>query len=122
MAGADGIVVEVHPDPDVALCDGPQTLRLDDFGRFATRVEQAAAVAADVVRGDEDGAEEPRRAGREPQPLEEACGCDVGEHCQVGADDGREAQAGHGASPGGSVDRDAAPRPRAFGDDPGEER
>jgi 3-deoxy-7-phosphoheptulonate synthase len=43
--GADGIVVEVHPDPDNALCDGPQTLRLDDFARFAGRVEQAAALS-----------------------------------------------------------------------------
>jgi 3-deoxy-7-phosphoheptulonate synthase len=43
--GADGIVVEVHPDPDAALCDGPQTLRLDDFARFAGRIEQAAALS-----------------------------------------------------------------------------
>jgi 3-deoxy-7-phosphoheptulonate synthase len=43
--GADGIVVEVHPDPDAALCDGPQTLVLDDFARFASRVEQAAALS-----------------------------------------------------------------------------
>ena len=42
--GADGIVVEVHPDPDAAPCDGPQTLVLDDFARFAARVEQAAAL------------------------------------------------------------------------------
>ena len=43
--GADGIVVEVHPDPDAALCDGPQTLHLDDFARFAGRIEQAAALS-----------------------------------------------------------------------------
>jgi 2-dehydro-3-deoxyphosphooctonate aldolase (KDO 8-P synthase) len=29
-AGADGVFVEVHPDPDQALCDGPNSLRLDD--------------------------------------------------------------------------------------------
>jgi 2-dehydro-3-deoxyphosphooctonate aldolase (KDO 8-P synthase) len=28
-AGADGIFVEVHPDPERALCDGPNSLRLD---------------------------------------------------------------------------------------------
>ncbi len=43
--GADGIVVEIHPDPDTAMCDGPQALRCDDFARFAARVEQVAAVA-----------------------------------------------------------------------------
>jgi 3-deoxy-7-phosphoheptulonate synthase len=47
--GADGIVVEVHPSPDDAVCDGPQTLHLDDFARFAGRVEQAAALAGKNV-------------------------------------------------------------------------
>ncbi|MFP4446000.1 MAG: 3-deoxy-8-phosphooctulonate synthase [Desulfosudaceae bacterium] len=28
-AGADGIFMEVHPDPDRALCDGPNSLQLD---------------------------------------------------------------------------------------------
>jgi 2-dehydro-3-deoxyphosphooctonate aldolase (KDO 8-P synthase) len=28
-AGADGVFMEVHPDPDRALCDGPNSLRLD---------------------------------------------------------------------------------------------
>ena len=43
--GADGIIVEIHPDPDRAVCDGPQTLRCDDFARFAARVQQVAYVA-----------------------------------------------------------------------------
>src|SRR5205085_12500896 len=34
-AGADGIIVEVHPDPDHAICDGPQQLRADEFASFA---------------------------------------------------------------------------------------
>ena len=42
--GADGIVVEIHPDPDRAVCDGPQALRCDDFARFAARVQQVAEV------------------------------------------------------------------------------
>jgi chorismate mutase/prephenate dehydratase len=29
--GAHGIMVEVHPDPETALSDGPQSLRLDQF-------------------------------------------------------------------------------------------
>jgi 2-dehydro-3-deoxyphosphooctonate aldolase (KDO 8-P synthase) len=28
-AGVDGVFMEVHPDPDRALCDGPNSLRLD---------------------------------------------------------------------------------------------
>lgn len=28
-AGADGLLVEVHPEPQQAMCDGPQALRLD---------------------------------------------------------------------------------------------
>jgi 3-deoxy-7-phosphoheptulonate synthase len=33
-AGADGIVVEVHPCPEKALSDGPQSLTLDGFARM----------------------------------------------------------------------------------------
>jgi 3-deoxy-7-phosphoheptulonate synthase len=43
--GADGIIVEVHPDPEEAICDGPQQLRTEDFARYAQRVDAAAAVA-----------------------------------------------------------------------------
>ena len=48
-AGADGIIVEVHPDPDAAICDGPQQLHADDFAAFAAKVEQAAAVAGKAI-------------------------------------------------------------------------
>jgi 3-deoxy-7-phosphoheptulonate synthase len=44
-AGADGIIVEVHPNPAEAICDGPQQLVADEFGAYAARVEAAAAVA-----------------------------------------------------------------------------
>jgi 3-deoxy-7-phosphoheptulonate synthase len=44
-AGADGLIVEVHPAPDEAVCDGPQQLYSRDFARYARRVE-AGAVAA----------------------------------------------------------------------------
>jgi 3-deoxy-7-phosphoheptulonate synthase len=44
-AGADGIIVEVHPAPDDAICDGPQALHCDDFAGFAAKVEQVAAIA-----------------------------------------------------------------------------
>lgn len=47
-AGADGIIVEVHPDPEEAICDGPQQLRADTFAEYAAQVERAAAVAGKV--------------------------------------------------------------------------
>ena len=34
-AGADGLLVEVHPDPDHALCDGRQSLTPDEFAETA---------------------------------------------------------------------------------------
>jgi 3-deoxy-7-phosphoheptulonate synthase len=34
-AGADGLIVEAHPDPSVALCDGPQLIPTAEFGAFA---------------------------------------------------------------------------------------
>lgn len=33
--GANGIMVEIHPDPDNALSDGPQSLHLDEFQALA---------------------------------------------------------------------------------------
>ena len=44
-AGADGIIVEVHPNPEEAICDGPQALRTDAFAEYAAQVERAAAIA-----------------------------------------------------------------------------
>ncbi len=48
--GADGIIVEVHPSPDEAICDGPQALNLDDFADFAGAVERATALAGKALR------------------------------------------------------------------------
>ena len=42
--GADGIIVEVHEDPETALCDGPQALYARDFKGFADRVAAHAAL------------------------------------------------------------------------------
>ena len=47
-AGADGIIVEVHPQPEEAICDGPQQLYADRFAEYAEQVERAAAVAGKV--------------------------------------------------------------------------
>ena len=44
-AGADGIMVEVHPNPDAALSDGAQTLYPGQFAQLMREVR----VIADVI-------------------------------------------------------------------------
>jgi 3-deoxy-7-phosphoheptulonate synthase len=39
-AGADGLIVEVHPDPDRALSDGQQTLNFNQFADLMTRIKR----------------------------------------------------------------------------------
>ncbi len=42
--GADGLMIETHPNPPVALSDGPQSLYLDAFADLMDRARQLAAV------------------------------------------------------------------------------
>ncbi|MFM8762147.1 MAG: hypothetical protein ACKOFC_02600 [Solirubrobacterales bacterium] len=44
-AGADGVIVEVHPEPEEAVCDGPQALRAGDFAAYAQTLNRAAQLA-----------------------------------------------------------------------------
>jgi 3-deoxy-7-phosphoheptulonate synthase len=37
-AGADGLIVEVHDDPDNAICDGAQSLYLEQFDQLMTEL------------------------------------------------------------------------------------
>ncbi|MBI3968918.1 MAG: 3-deoxy-7-phosphoheptulonate synthase, partial [Chloroflexi bacterium] len=41
-AGADGIAVEVHPNPDLALSDGPQSLTFENFREMMAQVKEVA--------------------------------------------------------------------------------
>lgn len=41
-AGADGLLIEVHPNPQEALSDGPQSLRPDKFKKLTTEMEPIA--------------------------------------------------------------------------------
>ncbi len=43
-AGADGIMVEVHPDPDKALSDGAQSLFPEQFGQLMREIRVIAEV------------------------------------------------------------------------------
>jgi 3-deoxy-7-phosphoheptulonate synthase len=47
-AGADGLIIEVHPKPEEALSDGPQSLLPD---QFAILMKELRAIAAAIGRG-----------------------------------------------------------------------
>jgi len=48
-AGADGLLIEIHPNPNAALCDGPQSLDFETFSGLMTRIRRVAqAVGRDL--------------------------------------------------------------------------
>jgi 3-deoxy-7-phosphoheptulonate synthase len=48
-AGADGLIVEIHPNPTAALSDGPQSLDFETFGSLMGRLRKVAqAVGRDI--------------------------------------------------------------------------
>ncbi len=44
-AGADGIIVEIHDEPEAAICDGPQAIATERFSDYAEQVRRVAEVA-----------------------------------------------------------------------------
>jgi 3-deoxy-7-phosphoheptulonate synthase len=48
-AGADGVIVEVHPCPEEAVCDGPQALLSDGFADYLRKLEAAAELAGKTL-------------------------------------------------------------------------
>ena len=44
-AGADGIIVEVHNQPEQAICDGPQAIPTERFAAYADLLRRTAEVA-----------------------------------------------------------------------------
>ena len=49
-AGADGLLIEVHPNPEEALSDGDQSLRPDDFKRLMNEIKSIAkAVGREIA-------------------------------------------------------------------------
>jgi 3-deoxy-7-phosphoheptulonate synthase len=47
--GADGIIVEAHPRPEEALCDGPQLIPTAEFGEFAREVTEVVALSGKTI-------------------------------------------------------------------------
>jgi 3-deoxy-7-phosphoheptulonate synthase len=43
-AGADGLIMEIHPDPDRAKSDGGQSLTFENFAALTPRLSAIAAV------------------------------------------------------------------------------
>src|ERR1700689_4368482 len=70
--GADGLIIEVHPDPDRALSDGKQSLFPDQFDHLMAEIRQIATVlgrsVADTV---------PNPGARRPSPVSTTSGTDA---------------------------------------------
>jgi 2-dehydro-3-deoxyphosphooctonate aldolase (KDO 8-P synthase) len=47
-AGIDGLFFEVHPDPDCALCDGPNSLRLDSLPTLLATLKRIDAAVRET--------------------------------------------------------------------------
>jgi 3-deoxy-7-phosphoheptulonate synthase len=48
-AGADGIIVEVHNEPEEAICDGPQAIPTAVFAEYAEQLQRIAELAGKEV-------------------------------------------------------------------------
>lgn len=55
-AGADGLIVEVHPNPDYALSDGGQSLTFENFAAAMPGVSSVAQAVGRTVKGGAVGA------------------------------------------------------------------
>lgn len=48
--GADGLLIEVHPNPAQALCDGRQSLDLKDFSKLLPELRKVARAVGRLIR------------------------------------------------------------------------
>ena len=55
-AGADALIIEVHPDPDKAASDGRQSLTLQDFAKLMHHLRRVAVAVDRFVGENEDDA------------------------------------------------------------------
>ncbi|HHT9118491.1 MAG TPA: 3-deoxy-7-phosphoheptulonate synthase [Candidatus Hypogeohydataceae bacterium YC38] len=63
-AGADGLLIEVHPDPDHALSDGAQSLTIENFSSLMKKM-----VCMAELLGRKIGPVQPMAAARKPRPA-----------------------------------------------------
>ncbi len=85
-AGADGITVEVHPEPEKALSDGPQSLYPEQFEKLMRDIEALAPVLGkEVARLPEPAAPGSARAPRAIAPAAQSAGLQVAFQGERGA-------------------------------------
>ena len=48
-AGANGLIIEVHNDPKKALCDGPQSLTVEEFRTLMNKVGKIAEIEGKTI-------------------------------------------------------------------------
>ncbi|MHB1414460.1 MAG: 3-deoxy-7-phosphoheptulonate synthase [Chloroflexota bacterium] len=48
-AGADGLLIEVHPQPQAALCDGKQSMSADGFANLITQLRPFATMTGRIL-------------------------------------------------------------------------
>jgi 3-deoxy-7-phosphoheptulonate synthase len=52
VAGAHGVMIEVHPEPEHALSDGPQSLHFNEFEKLHARMSSLEAFTKQNLSGD----------------------------------------------------------------------
>lgn len=50
-SGADGLMIEVHNNPEKALCDGPQSLTPDQFHSLMKKVQRLQPICKELYEG-----------------------------------------------------------------------
>jgi 3-deoxy-7-phosphoheptulonate synthase len=50
IAGASMVLIDIHPRPELALCDGPQALHVDELPRFMRYAQVVRDAYEDIVR------------------------------------------------------------------------
>jgi 3-deoxy-7-phosphoheptulonate synthase len=51
-AGADGLIIEVHNNPEKALCDGAQSITPDTFDELMVKARKYATIENKSIRGE----------------------------------------------------------------------
>lgn len=49
VAGADGLIIEVHNNPECALCDGPQSLKPKKYDQLLNQIKQLAPIVGRTI-------------------------------------------------------------------------
>ena len=50
IIGAHGLMIEVHYQPELALCDGPQSLRPESFEKMMQSIRQLSTIEGHDIK------------------------------------------------------------------------